>query len=92
MQSFLDVTLPPLILLVAACGVLAAVTVVALGRLRLYAAQRRRITVGHTSLTTARDALAFIIAAPDASQDIKDEALRAYTALNVVTKDGKREA
>lgn len=82
MQSFLDVTLPPLLLAVfglLACGALA---VLVTARTRLWAARRRRIDGGREALFDARDALAAAIADPGLGAEARERAVTAYGAVS----------
>ena len=92
MQSFLDVVLPPLLLLGGVAAVTLAVSVLVYKRLRLYATQRQRIIYDQETLTAARDKIAEIISAPDVPDDIKDKALSVYTALNNIQSREKVES
>ena len=92
MQSFLDVVLPPLLLLGGVAAVTLAVSVLVYKRLRLYATQRQRIIYDQETLTAARDKIAEIISAPDVPDDIKDKALSVYTTLNNIQSREKVES
>lgn len=99
MGSFLDVVLPPLLLLALVAGLLAVAVFVAAGRLRLWASRRRaadcivekvldRGAAAHRALASARDALATVISDPGLSGDTRDQALTAYQAVTTaITKE-----
>ena len=91
MQNFLDVILPPVLLLVLTAGVLAAAAVITTGRLRLYAAQRRDIDIKRQSLQASRDVMATIISDAATPDFVRNAAVTAYEQLGAIMNSQKKE-
>lgn len=81
MNNFIDVVLPPFLLLVLVAGLLLVAGWRTAGKLRLWAAERRKIDGVRTALSEARDIMASLVADPGLSQDTRDRALASYEAL-----------
>jgi hypothetical protein len=91
-QSFLDVTLPPLLLAVFGVFLCALAAVLAVARLRLWAARRNRLAGARPALEVAADVLSAVIADPDTGAEFRDRALTAYTAVTtVITKENDNQ-
>lgn len=81
MQSFLDVTLPPLILLVTGAALVTVALVTAGRRWRLWAAQQRAVTMRPQVIGQALDAMAAVISTDSLTEDLKGQLITAYGAL-----------
>jgi hypothetical protein len=87
-NNFLDVVLPPLLLLGLAAVLSAAAVWWAAGKLRLYAAKRRRIDGARTALSQARDGLAAAISDPGLGDANRNQVMTAYDAVTrALTKE-----
>lgn len=93
MQNFIDIVLPPLLLLAGVAAVAGACLVLTVARLRLWSARRRRITGLRPALTSAADALATALAEPALSSNAREIVLSAYaqvTAAVAAEKEGSK--
>lgn len=95
MGSFLDVVLPPLLLLAFGLFLCGVATVLTVGRLRLWAAQRRRLSLPfaalaerNAALSEAADAFAAVISDPGLSGSTRDRAVTAYSAVSTALTKG----
>jgi transcription initiation factor TFIIIB Brf1 subunit/transcription initiation factor TFIIB len=92
MQSFLDVVLPPLLLAAFGLFLCTVAAVLALARMRLWAARRRRVTGAREALSGARDALAAVISDPGLGASTRDQAVTAYQAVSTaITKENDHQ-
>jgi hypothetical protein len=87
-NDFLDVVLPPLLLLACTAVLAGAAIVLTAGRLRLYAAKRRRIDGTRKALQNARDGLAAAISDPGLGDANRNQVMTAYDAVTTaLTKE-----
>jgi hypothetical protein len=87
-NNFLDVVLPPLMLLGAVAVLTVAGIWLTVGKLRLYAAKRRRIDGARTALQSARDGLAAAISDPGLGDANRNQVVTAYDAVTTaLTKE-----
>lgn len=89
MQDFLDVVLPPVLLMMITAVVTVAAVVITLSRLRLYARQRRRLSAEPKIIEEARGALAVLIADNNVSKFTRDSVIEAYDVLGRIAKRKK---
>lgn len=91
MNNFLDVVLPPLLLLVFGGALTGGLLFLLVARVRLWLAQANRIDGQRTAVSRARDCMAAFISEPGLDQGLRDRALASYEALSkMLTKEKDR--
>lgn len=91
MENFLDIVLPPVLLAAGVIAVTVSMCVLTAGRLRLWAARRRRIYATREALQAVADALAGLIAEPLLREAARNAAVDAYGKLKAVLATAEKE-
>jgi len=87
-NNFLDVVVPPLLLLVCVTVLTGTAIVLTAGRLRLYAVKRHRIDGARAALSRARDGLAAAISDPGLGDANRNQVMAAYDMVKTaLTKE-----